>query len=98
MSIDKQRLSYDKVVQAVLGRAKRTKSDQVSQGELAIILSELARVLGRQIAGAVVELGCYRGATSLMMAQLMSWHQLSGFTCMIHLPDYRARPSATDRL
>ena len=71
MSIDKQRLSYDKVVQAVLGRAERTKSDQVSQNELAIILSELARVLGRQIAGAVVELGCYRGATSLMMAQLM---------------------------
>ncbi len=57
MSIDKQRLSYDKVVQAVLGRAERTKSDQVSQNELAIILSELARVLGRQIAGAVVELG-----------------------------------------
>ena len=71
MSTDKQRLSYDKVVQAVLGRAKRTKSDQVSRSELAIILSELARVLGRQVAGAVVELGCYRGATSLMMAQLM---------------------------
>lgn len=71
MSTDKQRLSYDKVVQAVLGRAKRAKSDQVSRSELAIILSELARVLGRQVAGAVVELGCYQGATSLMMAQLM---------------------------
>ena len=71
MSVDNQRLPYDKVVQAVLGRAKRTKSDQVSRSELAIILSELARVLGRQIVGAVVELGCYQGATSLMMAQLM---------------------------
>jgi putative O-methyltransferase len=71
MSVDNQRLPYDKVVQAVLGRAKRTKSDQVSRSELAIILGELARVLGRQVAGAAVELGCYRGATSLMMAQLM---------------------------
>lgn len=71
MSVDKQWPPYDKVVQAVLGRAKRAKSDQVSRNELAIILGELARVLGRQVAGAVVELGCYRGATSLMMAQLM---------------------------
>ena len=71
MSVDKQRLPYDKVVQAVLGRAKRAKSDQVSRNELAIILGELARVLGRQVAGAVVELGCYQGATSLMMAQLL---------------------------
>lgn len=71
MSVDKQRLPYDKVVQAVLERAKRAKSDQVSRSELAIILGELARVLGRQVAGAAVELGCYRGATSLMMAQLM---------------------------
>ena len=71
MSADNQRPPYDKAVQAVLERAKRAKSDQVSRSELAIILGELARVLGRQVAGAVVELGCYRGATSLMMAQLM---------------------------
>ena len=58
MSVDKQRLPYDKVVRAVLERAKRAKSDQVSRSELAIILGELAQVLGRQVAGAVVELGC----------------------------------------
>lgn len=46
-------------------------SDQVSKNEVAIVLSELDRVIEQGIAGDVVELGCYKGTTSLFMARLL---------------------------
>lgn len=46
-------------------------SDQVDIQELSIILNELELVLGSNIPGAVVELGCYVGTTSLFIARLL---------------------------
>ena len=44
---------------------------QVSDNETAVILSELRKVLSRGIAGDVVEFGCYRGDTSLLMERIL---------------------------
>jgi O-methyltransferase len=45
-------------------------SDQVNKDQLAVILSELERVLPR-LDGAVVEFGCYIGTTSLFIRRLL---------------------------
>lgn len=44
---------------------------QVSDNETAVILSELREVLSRGVAGDVVEFGCYRGDTSLLMEKIL---------------------------
>lgn len=46
-------------------------SDQVDVAELTVVLHELAGVLKRAIAGAVVEFGCYRGTTSLYIRRVL---------------------------
>lgn len=46
-------------------------SDQVSQLEVSIILRQLAGLLERGMRGAVVELGCYEGTTSLFIRRLL---------------------------
>lgn len=47
-------------------------SDQVDEREIAIILRELEAVLARQVAGAVVEFGCYVGTTSVFLAKRLA--------------------------
>lgn len=47
-------------------------SDQVSETEIAIILRELNRVLANEVAGDVVELGCYIGTTSVFLARALA--------------------------
>lgn len=46
-------------------------SDQVSKAEIRIILSELDKVLRADVAGDVVEFGCYKGTTSLFLSRLL---------------------------
>ncbi len=46
-------------------------NDQISDRELAVILRELQRVLNLNVEGDVVELGCYKGATSVEFAKLL---------------------------
>lgn len=53
-------------------------SDQVDAAELRVILDELARALQRNPAGAVVEIGCYIGTTSLFVRRVMNECRASG--------------------
>lgn len=52
-------------------RAYPLVSDQVSYDELAIIIQYLQKVLDNDIAGDIVEFGCYTGTTSLFIARLI---------------------------
>lgn len=52
-------------------RGQHIISDQVGQGELHVVWSELERVLKNKIAGDVVEFGCYAGTTSLFIRRLL---------------------------
>jgi O-methyltransferase len=45
-----------------------TKNDQFDERELAVLLRELQKVINRGVAGDIVELGCYKGATSVEIA------------------------------
>lgn len=47
-------------------------SDQVSQKEIAVITRELSRTLAADVAGDVVELGCYVGTTSVFLAEAIA--------------------------
>lgn len=47
-------------------------SDQVDKAELRVILRELTGVLDRNIGGDIVELGCYKGTTSLFLTRLLA--------------------------
>ena len=57
------------------GRNSKTRNDgylqQVSEGETAVILSELRGTLTRKVSGDVVEFGCYRGDTSLLLERIL---------------------------
>lgn len=44
---------------------------QVSEGETAVILSKLRDVLARKVSGDIVEFGCYRGDTSLLIERIL---------------------------
>jgi O-methyltransferase len=46
-------------------------SDQVNKDQLAVILTELEKVLASDLDGAVVEFGCYIGTTSLFIRRLL---------------------------
>lgn len=46
-------------------------SDQIEYPELAVILRELERALNSGTVGAVVELGCYTGTTSLFIQRIL---------------------------
>jgi O-methyltransferase len=46
-------------------------SDQIGKPAMSVVLRELESVLGRGIAGDVVELGCYIGTTTLFMRRLL---------------------------
>ena len=52
-------------------------SDQVSRGEIAVILRELETILQKHIAGNVVEFGCYIGTTSLFIRRLLDAYDQS---------------------
>lgn len=47
-------------------------SDQVSKEQIQVILDELEHVLSRGLTGAIVELGCYIGTTSLFIRRLLN--------------------------
>ena len=46
-------------------------NDQFDKRELDVLLRELKKVLGGQVSGGIVELGCYRGLTSIEIAKLL---------------------------
>ena len=46
-------------------------SDQVSYGEVGIILQEPGKVLHNEVAGDIAEFGCYCGTTSLFISRLL---------------------------
>jgi len=46
-------------------------NDQFDDRELGVLLRELSAVLGSQVPGDVVELGCYKGMTSLEIQRLL---------------------------
>lgn len=46
-------------------------SDQVEYSELAVIIRELYTILQKGIEGAVVEMGCYAGTTSLFIQRVL---------------------------
>lgn len=46
-------------------------SDQVSAQDVSLVWQELSKALDRNIAGAVVEFGCYVGTTSLFIRRLL---------------------------
>lgn len=52
-------------------------TEQVTRQELVEILSALEEVLSRQIAGDVVELGCYVGTTTLFLRRMLMRHASS---------------------
>jgi|SRR5665647_494887 len=47
-------------------------SDQVNREQLLVILTELEKVLARDVSGAVVEFGCYIGTTSLFIRRMLN--------------------------
>lgn len=47
-------------------------SDQIEYSELAVIMRELATCLDNGTPGAIVELGCYSGTTSLFIERLLA--------------------------
>jgi len=49
-------------------------SDQVNQEQLRVILSELEKILERNVDGTVVEFGCYIGTTSLFIRRTLDLH------------------------
>lgn len=57
-------------IDGVIGRHTLI-SDQISRGQLRVILRELAAALGGSQAGDIVEFGCYRGTTSLFIRRLL---------------------------
>ena len=50
-------------------------SDQVDKGELRLILEQLQKCLSRGIPGHIVEMGCYKGTTSLFIRRLLDMAQ-----------------------
>ncbi len=50
-------------------------SDQISKPALAVVLSELEKALDGKTTGAIVELGCYIGTTSLFIRRVMNEHK-----------------------
>lgn len=53
-------------------------TDQVEPKELRVILSELELLLRAGMAGNVVELGCYKGTTSLFIRRLLDAYNFAG--------------------
>ena len=47
-------------------------NDQFNQRELGVLLRELRRVLNADVPGDIVELGCYKGLTSLEIQKLLA--------------------------
>ena len=48
-------------------------SNQIDAQGLGVVLSQLENVLAAGVDGAVVELGCYRGSTSLFIRRVLQW-------------------------
>lgn len=58
---------------ALLGRYPII-SDQVDAEDIRIVLTELGKVLDKQVSGDIVEFGCYIGTTSLFIRRLLDQH------------------------
>jgi len=50
-------------------------NDQFNPRELAVLLRELGRVIDANVDGDIVELGCYKGLTSLEIQRLLTHHK-----------------------
>lgn len=67
-----QRQPQRKIVSQKRNNNTRTEYlQQVSEGETAVILSELRNILSQNISGDIVEFGCYRGDTSLLIEKTL---------------------------
>jgi O-methyltransferase len=53
------------------GNLREDYLQQVSEGETAVILLELREVLARKVSGDIVEFGCHRGDTSLLIERML---------------------------
>ncbi|MDL2342379.1 MAG: TylF/MycF/NovP-related O-methyltransferase [Patescibacteria group bacterium] len=70
-------------------------SDQISKSALAAVLQQLDKVLTQDVAGAVVEFGCYIGTTSLFMRRLLDAHQQSDRRQLFAYDSFRGLPDKT---
>ena len=74
-------------------------SDQVNKLEVRVILRELENILYHKVRGDVVELGCYKGTTSLFLTRLMMQHssnrKLYVYDSFEGLPPKSAEDSST---
>jgi len=68
---------------------------QVSDNETAVILSELREVLSRGVAGDVVEFGCYRGDTSLLMERILEREYVSSASRLWIYDSFEGLPERT---
>ena len=50
-------------------------SDQINRPALEVVLSQLESVLRADIAGDIVEFGCYIGTTSLYLRRILDAHE-----------------------
>ncbi len=55
----------------------RIQTDQMTKDRLSVVLRELETTLSQQIAGDIVEFGCYKGTTSLFIRRLLDLYHLS---------------------
>ena len=68
---------------------------QVSDNETAVILAELRGVLSRGVAGDIVEFGCYRGDTSLLMERMLEREFPSSASRLWIYDSFEGLPSRT---
>jgi O-methyltransferase len=73
-------------INEMLGRHQLI-SDQVNTNQLRTILSELEKIIDKNVSGAVVEFGCYIGTTSLFIRRLLDSHDLHQTTREFHVYD-----------
>lgn len=50
-------------------------SDQIEKPELTVILTELQKILSKNIPGDVIEMGCFEGTTSLFIRRLIKLYK-----------------------
>lgn len=76
---------------------KRSKGylQQVSEGETAVILSKLREVLSRGVSGDVVEFGCYRGDTSLLLERVLEKEFPDSFSRLWIYDSFEGLPART---
>jgi O-methyltransferase len=72
-------------------------SDQISESALTVVLSELERILERNIPGDIAEFGCYVGTTSLFIRRLLDAFQQSNDRLFYAYDSFAGLPEKTAR-